>query len=70
MPYTITSIDPQYLDHVKVKHTETKASLEFSDPNFGGLEQDFVLLIGLEELNRPRMWYDSKRRKRIKFELF
>ena len=57
MPYKITSIEaPNH--QLKLKQTETKATVELhAPPGFEGLKEDFVLLIGLEELNRPRMWY-------------
>lgn len=59
MPYKITSLEvPSHA--IKVKQTETKASVELDSPvGFQGLKNDFVLLIGLEELHRPRMWYVS-----------
>jgi hypothetical protein len=61
MPYKITTLTvPNH--KVKVKHTETKATLELhSAPGFNGLCDDFVVLIGLEELHRPRMWYVGRK---------
>jgi poly [ADP-ribose] polymerase len=55
MPYKITTLEaPNHT--IKVKKTETRATLELDTRGFEGLKEDFVLLIGLEELNRPRMW--------------
>ena len=63
MPYKITSLEaPNH--KIKVKKTETKATLELDAPGFEGLKEDFVLLIGLEELNRPRMWYANREKQR------
>lgn len=57
MPYKITLLEvPNH--QIKVKQTETRASIELDTPaGFQGFNNDFVLLIGLEELHRPRMWY-------------
>jgi hypothetical protein len=58
MPYKITSLEsPNH--QMKVKRTETKATLVLEPAQGGpflGLKEDFVLLIGLEEIHRPRMW--------------
>lgn len=65
MPYKITTLE--CANHpIKVKQTDTKATVELDTEDgkpFGGLEEDFIVLIGLEEINRPRMWYGTIRVK-------
>lgn len=59
MPYKITTLESR--NHpIKMKKTDTKATLELAlyGKEIDGLNKDFVLHIGLEEIHRPRMWYE------------
>eukprot|EP00055_Hartaetosiga_balthica_P011935 m.56054 g.56054 ORF g.56054 m.56054 type:complete len:1922 (+) comp7782_c0_seq1:62-5827(+) len=62
MPSNITNIScPSHKDFLKVKRTDTKATIEVSD--LPSLDEGFTLDIDLDNINAPRMWVEESATK-------
>lgn len=60
MPYDIQTIQsPSHT--IRLKQTATKAVVQHNPRSTAnhGLDKDFVLLIALQEVHRPRMWIEK-----------